>query len=92
VQAQLGLDERATNRRLGQAVEAGFVENTNPGRGKVGLYRVGNPIPDDVDVLPTTEELRRWLDDLAHLDNLASDWGDRHPPAPPDDDEADIDW
>lgn len=69
VRAELGLDDRATNRRLLQATEAGHVENTNPGRGKVGLYKVGSPIPDGVDVLPSAGELRL---DLGNLDNLVT--------------------
>lgn len=72
VQDELGLDDRATNRRLGQACEGGFVENTNPGRGKSGLYKLGNPIPDSVEVLATVDEVRRRLD---NLDNLAADEG-----------------
>jgi hypothetical protein len=72
VQAELGLDGRATNRRLSQAVDAGFVENTNPGRGKPGLYKIGNPIPDNIDVLPSVDYLRRKLD---NQDSLASDQG-----------------
>jgi hypothetical protein len=79
VEAELGLDDRATNRRLWQACEAGFVENTNPGRGKVGLYRLGNPIPDDVEVLPSVDEVRRHLD---NLDNLAAEQRDTPPPPP----------
>ena len=67
IQAELGLDDRATNRRLMQASEAGFVENTNPGRGKIGLYKVGSSIPDGVDVLPSAGELRL---DLGNLDKL----------------------
>jgi hypothetical protein len=64
VQAELGLDDRATNRRLAQASEDGFVENTNPGRGKPGLYKLGNPLPDNVQVLATVDEVRRKLDNL----------------------------
>jgi hypothetical protein len=79
VQAELELDDRATNRRLAQAVDAGFVENTNPGRGKAGLYKLGMPIPEDVDVLPSVEDVRLHL---VNLDNLAPDHGDRHPPLP----------
>jgi hypothetical protein len=78
VQAELGLDDRATNRRLAQACEGGYVENTNPGKGKVGLYKVGLPIPEDVDVLPTAATLR------SHLDNLVSQATDPRdtPPSP----------
>lgn len=76
VQTELGLDDRATNRRLSQATEAGHVENTNPGRGKVGLYKVGSPIPDGVDVLPSAGELRL---DLGNLDNLVSAEGHTSP-------------
>jgi hypothetical protein len=79
VRAELGIDDRATNRRLSQAVEAGFVENTNPGRGKVGLYKLGQPIPDDIEVLPTVDALRCDLDDL---DNQARGPSSAPPPPP----------
>jgi hypothetical protein len=58
VQAELRLDERATRRRLASAVERGFIINTNPGRGRTASFRLGDPIPDDFDVLPPVEAVR----------------------------------
>ena len=60
-------------------------------QGKVGLYRIGNPIPDDVEVLPGVDAVRRHLD---NLDNLATDPGDLTPPSPsqlPEEDAPDLD-
>jgi hypothetical protein len=85
VQDALSLDDRATNRRLGQAVDAGYVENRNPGRGKTALYALGNPIPDDVDVLPTVDEIRDYLD------NRATSPRDIPPPLPLPGDEGYLD-
>jgi hypothetical protein len=72
VQAELHLDDRATRRRLAQAVEGGFIVNKNPGRGKTALYAIGDPIPDDLDVLPDADELRR-AGDPDNPDNPDSD-------------------
>jgi hypothetical protein len=88
VQAQLGLDDRATNRRLWQACDAGYVENTNPGKGKVALYKIGHPIPDDVEVLPSSDQLRL---DLGNLDNLVPK-PRAVPPPPLCGDEGYLDW
>jgi hypothetical protein len=76
VQDELRLDRRATSRRLARAVEYGFVVNKNPGRGKTAQYAIGDPIPDDIDVLPDAELLQP-----GHLDNL--DTGLRGTPPSP---------
>ncbi len=84
VEPHLGLDTRAAGRRLAQAVDAGFVVNTNPGRGKTAQYKLGAAIPDDVDVLPTAEALNRAKSpNLDNLDNLATDPGGTPPSLPP---------
>jgi hypothetical protein len=84
IQAQLGLDDRATRRRLAQAVEAGFIVNTNPGRGKTAFYQLGDPIPDDIDVLPTVEALQVIVGPSPdNLDNPASKLGDISPSPSP---------
>lgn len=84
VQAELGLDDRATRRRLAQADEGGFLANTNPGRGKTAMYELGDPIPDDVDVLPSVDELREAMGNPDNPDNLAPDPGGRAPSLPAD--------
>jgi hypothetical protein len=84
VQTELGLDRRATHRRLSQAVEGGFVVNLNPGRGKTARYVLGDPIPDDQDVLPDLAKLAASNPNLVNLVNLATDLADTDPPPPPD--------
>jgi hypothetical protein len=78
VEAELDLDPRAVRRRLAQAVEGGFVVNRNPGRGKTALYAIGDPIPDDVNILPTVDTIRQALNQK-NLDNLATDPRDTPP-------------
>jgi hypothetical protein len=85
VQKEVGLDERATRRRLGQAVDAAFVVNTNPGRGKTGRYVVGDPIPDNLEVLPEVTKLQRAINP-DHPDNPAADEEEDHPLPPSHDD------
>jgi hypothetical protein len=83
VQTELDLDRRATNRRLAQAVDGGYLTNLNPGRGKTAEYVIGDPIPEDRDVLPDPADLAPAPDNLANLANLALDRGDLDPPPSP---------
>jgi hypothetical protein len=85
VQVELpGLDDRALRRRLAKAVDGGFIVNKNPGRGKTAMYAIGDPVPDDVDVLPDVDALREGLN-LDNLDNLAHGLRDTPPPPLPED-------
>jgi len=79
VQTELGLDERATRRRLAAAVDAGFVINNNPGRGKTARYSLGDPIPENVDVLPEVTTLQQALG-ADNPDNPATDAEEDHHP------------
>ena len=54
---ELNLDKNATARRLRMAIGRGFVKNLEDKKGKPGRYVPGNPLPDDVVVLPTPEEV-----------------------------------
>ncbi len=54
---ELVLDGSATSRRLQTAIRRGFVKNLEDRKGKPGRYVVGDPMPADVVVLPTPEEV-----------------------------------
>lgn len=55
---RLRLDKSATSRRWQAARARGYVKNLEPGRGKAARIVVADPIPEDVEVLPSVEELR----------------------------------
>jgi hypothetical protein len=44
-------------RRVRTAITKGFVKNLEDRKGRPGRYVVGDPMPDDVVVLPTPEEV-----------------------------------
>jgi hypothetical protein len=49
---KLGLDRSAARRRLTAALEKGYVVNQEERRGKPGRYVLGEPLPDDLVILP----------------------------------------
>lgn len=57
VARELDLDPSATSRRLRGAADAGYVVNEESRRGKPAAYRIGEPMPDERDVLPKPEVL-----------------------------------
>ncbi len=78
---ELQLDKSATSRRVRTAIGKGFVKNLEDRKGKPGRYVPGDPMPDDVVVLPEPEEVLRAL----QCCSVAG--GDKTPPpSPPDDD------
>ncbi len=54
---KLELDKNATARRLRMAIDKGYVRNLEDRKGKPGRYVPGDPLPDDVVVLPTSEDV-----------------------------------
>jgi hypothetical protein len=59
IAAELKLDKSAASRRVRTAISKGFVKNLEDRKGKPGRYVVGDPMPADVVVLPTPEEVLR---------------------------------
>jgi hypothetical protein len=61
-QAQLvkatGLDKSTISRRVRQALDQGYLVNQEEKRGRAHRLVLGDPLPDDVDVLPKPEALR----------------------------------
>jgi hypothetical protein len=78
---ELKLDKSAASRRLRTAIGKGFVKNLEDRKGRPGRYVVGDPMPDDVVVLPTPEEV---------LQCCSAVGGDTHPPPPLEDDEKEL--
>ena len=62
VAEKLKLDKSATTRRLADAVGKGYLKNLEDRRGRPGKYMPGDPLPADVVILPTVEELH-WCTD-----------------------------
>jgi hypothetical protein len=55
---RLGIDRSAANRRALVALERGFLRNDEDRRGKPAKLALADPLPDDLEVLPTAEALR----------------------------------
>lgn len=53
----LGLDKSAASRRANQARKAGFLVNKEVHRGKQARYILGDPLPEDGQLLPTRQAL-----------------------------------
>jgi hypothetical protein len=56
---ELKLDKSTTSRRVRNAIDKGFVKNLEDRRGKPGRYVPGDPLPDDIEILPAPEVLHR---------------------------------
>jgi hypothetical protein len=54
---ELKIDKSAASRRLRTAIGKGFVKNLENQKGKLGRYVVDDPMPANVVVLPTPEEV-----------------------------------
>lgn len=57
VAARLGLDKSAVSRRVREAVERGYLRNLEDKRGRPAKLELGDPLPEEQQVLPTVEEL-----------------------------------
>ncbi|MDQ3380549.1 MAG: hypothetical protein M3546_09535, partial [Actinomycetota bacterium] len=53
----LGLDKSATSRRWQNARDRGYLRNLEDKRGKPAKIVLGEPLPDDVEILPSVERL-----------------------------------
>jgi hypothetical protein len=59
VAAQLGIDKSSASRRVRAATERGYLRNLEDRRGRPARLVLGDPLPADVTILPTAEELER---------------------------------
>ena len=55
----LGIDKSSASRRVKQAIKAGYLINEEGTRGKPMRLRIGDPMPEEVQVLPTPEQLEK---------------------------------
>lgn len=58
VATELGLDKSAASRRVRRATEQGHLKNLEDRRGKPARLVPGDPLPDDLRILPATEDLQ----------------------------------
>jgi hypothetical protein len=59
IAGELKLDKSTASRRLRSAIDKGFIRNLEDKRGKPGRYVPGDPLPDDIEILPSPEVLHR---------------------------------
>ena len=57
VAAKLGLDKGSASRRIKAAVAKDYLKNLETGRGKPARLVLGEPLPEEVEVLPRSERL-----------------------------------
>lgn len=57
VAAKLGLDKSSASRRVSECVERGLLRNLEPRRGMPTRLALGDALPSQISVLPTTEDL-----------------------------------
>lgn len=57
IAAQLGLDKSTTSRRVGAAMDAGYLDNLAP-KGRPACIVLADPLPNDVEILPSVEALQ----------------------------------
>ena len=54
---ETGLDKGSVSRRVRAALDGGYLLNKEEKRGRPHRLVVGDPLPDDLEILPTVEEL-----------------------------------
>ena len=62
---RLGIDKSSASRRVKQAIKLGYLVNEEPIKGKPLRLVLGDPLPDEVQVLPTVEELAATMASVA---------------------------
>ena len=72
LRTQLKLDKSVISRRVAEAVERGYLRNLEDKKGRPARLVMGDPLPEERDVLPTRERLHRCTVVL----------GDKEPPSP----------
>ncbi len=82
VAEELKIDKAAASRRVRAAVDRGYLKNLEDRKGHPARLVVGEPMPEDAEILPEPEELRGESDGCA-VDRVFE--GIRHPPPPSSD-------
>jgi hypothetical protein len=70
--ARLGIDKSSASRRVRTATERGYLKNLEDRRGRPSRLTLGDPLPAEVTILPTVENLER-------LHGCSGDGGDGLP-------------
>jgi hypothetical protein len=78
VAQELKLDNSAASRRLRSAINRGYVKNLEDRRGRAGRYVLGEPMPEDLEILPAPEVLQP-------MHRCSPDQGNTHAPSPDED-------
>lgn len=73
---KLKLDKSSTSRRAKEAIARGYLKNLEDKRGRPARLVLGDPLPDDVAVLPTPEALKQRCCTVAALQQ-----GEEPPPS-----------
>jgi hypothetical protein len=84
VARELDLDKSAASRRVRRAVDAGYLKNLEDKRGKPARLVPGDPLPEDLRILPATEALHRCTAEATQQRNGADDFQCTDTPLPPD--------
>ena len=58
LRSRLKLDKSAISRRVAEALDRGYLRNLEDKKGRPARLIMGDPLPDELDVLPTPERLR----------------------------------
>ena len=78
VAAELDIDKAAASRRVRAAVDRGYITNLEDRRGHPARLVVGDPMPEDEEILPSAEQLQE--KDRCTVDRVSQ--GIQHPPPP----------
>src|SRR5215217_3082323 len=83
---ELGLEKGPVSRRVRLAIDAGYLKNLEDRKGKAARLVLGDPMPEDLQILPTVKELAQERFTVSSLSE-----GIEHPP-PPEDDDPGVDF
>lgn len=84
VARELDLDKSAASRRVRRAVDAGYLKNLEDKRGKPAHLVPGDPLPEDLRILPPTEALHRCTTRAAQPRNGSDEFHRTDTPLPSD--------
>ena len=79
VAAELDIDKAAASRRVRAAIDRGYITNLEDRRGHPARLVVGDPMPEDEEILPSAEQLAGERDRCT-VDLISQ--GIQHPPPP----------
>jgi hypothetical protein len=75
VAKRLQLDKSAASRRIKAAMEAGYIQNLNPGKGRAQQLATAEQLPADLDILPKPADLQEKCKEDGNGCTVASESG-----------------